>query len=104
MRARVDDSMWKAAHGESISEEKLLEWLEDWGLYDAENSPEDWLIWKRSNYISLPYSGAWRDQPPWVKKDFLTLDLVREYHDLQKNKPSLGGVIDPFAAYDESDD
>lgn len=95
--------MWKTAHGESISEEKLLEWLFDWGLYD-EDSFDDWIIWRRSNYTALPYDGAWRSQPWFVRKDFLTLDLVREYHNRQVNKPSLGGVIDPFEAYDESGD
>lgn len=100
MRERVDKSMWKAAHGESISEEKLLEYLFDWGLYDEENSPEDWLMWRRSNYVVLPFTGGWRDQPWWVRKDFLTLDLVREYFEKQVDKPSPDGVIDPLAEYE----
>lgn len=92
--------MWKAAHGESINEERLLEWLENWGLYDSDNSPEDWLMWRRSNYVAFPYPGVWRDQPWWVRKDFLTLDLVREYHEKQVEKPSLSGIINPFEEYD----
>lgn len=92
--------MWKAAHGERISEEKLLEFLEDWGLYDAENSPDDWIVWRRSNYVSLPYFGAWRDQPSSVRKDFLTLDLVREYFEKQVDKPTLDNVINPMEEYD----
>ena len=103
MRARVDASMEKAAHGERIPEERLLEWLFNWGLYDEE-SADDWIIWRRSNYVVLPYPGAWREQPWWVRADFLVLDLVREYHDRQAEKPSLGGIIDPFDAYEESDD
>lgn len=100
MRERVDNDMAKAAHGESISEEKLLEYLHDWGLYDEE-SIEDWIIWRRSNYIVLPYPGGWRDQPWFVRKDFLTLDLVREYHDKQVDKPGLDdNVIDPFSMYE----
>lgn len=99
MRARVDESMVKAAHGEGISEEKLLEYLYDWGLYD-EDSVEDWIIWKRSNYVVLPYAGSWREQPWWVRKDFLTLDLVRDYHDKQVDKPGLSNdVIDPFVEF-----
>lgn len=101
MREAVDSSMWKAAHGESISEEKLLEWLEDWGLHDPDNSPEGWLVWRRSNYVVLPYPElGWYGQPWWVRKDFLTLDLVREYFDKQVHKPSLDGVIDPLAEYE----
>jgi hypothetical protein len=98
MRARVDESMEKAAHGDGIPEEKLLDWLYDWGLYD-EDSMEDWIIWRRSNYIVLPYAGGWREQPWWIRKDFLILDLVREYHDKQVDKPSLNAVIDPFEEY-----
>jgi hypothetical protein len=100
MRARVDESMAKAAHGESIPEDKLLDWLYDWGLYD-EDSVEDWIIWKRSGYVVLPYPGSWREQPWWLRKDFLILDLVREYHDRQVDKPGLDdNVINPFEMYE----
>lgn len=100
MRARVDESLWKAAHGEGISEERLQNWLYDWGLYDEENV-EAWIIWRRSGYVSLPFDGGWFDQPKTLRKDFLTLDLVKEYFDKQVHKPSLDGVIDPLAEFDE---
>lgn len=99
MRARVDESMEKAAHGEGITEERLLEWLYNWGLYDEE-SVEDWIVWRRSGYIVLPFVGGWRDQPWWIRADFLTLDLVKEYHEKQVSKLSLDGVIDPLADYE----
>jgi hypothetical protein len=88
--------MWKAAHGETISDEKLSEYLEDWGLYGGHDSFDLWLIWRRSNYVVLPFAGGWLEQPFWVREDFLILDLVREYHDKQAEKPSVDHLSDPL--------
>lgn len=88
--------MWKAAHDEDIAETKLQEYLENWGLWGGEQVFDDWLVFRRSGYVVLPFAGGWRDQPWWIRQDFTTLDLVRAYFDKQADKPSLDNVIDPF--------
>lgn len=99
MRARIDDSMWKAAHDQTIPESKLQDYLEDWGLLGGEDSFDAWIIWRRSGYIVLPFAGGWLDQPEWLREDFLTLDLVRQWHDIQVEKPSIDHITDPYESY-----
>lgn len=96
----IDDSIWKAAHDERTPENKLREYLEDFGLYGGEESFDAWIIWRRSNYIVLPFAGGWLEQPWWIRRDFLTLDLLRQFNDIQANKPSIDHLTDPFEEYD----
>lgn len=41
-----------------------------------------------SNYVVLPYSGGWLEQPAWVHRDFTLLKLLLEYHYTNLQLPS----------------
>jgi hypothetical protein len=88
--------MWRSVHDDDIPESKLMDYLEDWGLWGDDQSFDAWVIWRRSDYVVLPFSGGWFDQPWWLREDFMTLDMVRAYFDKQAEKPSIEGVTDPF--------
>lgn len=100
MRAEVDDSMWKTANNEELDENKLIEVLEDWGLNGGVDAFDAWLIWKQSDYKAWPFEGGGFQQPEWVKADFITLNLVRAYHEIQAKKPDSGNAINPFEEYE----
>jgi hypothetical protein len=48
----------------------------------------------------LPFTGGSLEQPWWVRKDFLTLDLLRQYNDIQADKPNTDHLTDPYEEYD----
>jgi hypothetical protein len=57
-------------------------------------------MWRRSNYVVLPFAGGSLEQPWWIRKDFLTLDLLRQYNDIQADKPNTDHLTDPYEEYD----
>lgn len=45
-----------------------------------------------SNYVTLPFPGAWVDQPTWLREDFLTLLQVKRWWEMNEKLPSVDGL------------
>jgi len=61
-------------------------------LYGGYESLEYFQVWQMSGCVSLPFPGAWVDQPTWLRQDFLTLLSVKRWHDFNENLQSAEGL------------
>lgn len=55
-----------------------------WSVY------EWWVIWRASNYQTLPFAGGLVDQPAWLIDEFWMLNAVEEFYSLQEEMAQLG--------------
>lgn len=72
----------------------LEEVLDDFTLVN-EDSVSAFKAYIDSNYVVLPFSGGWLEQPSWVKHDFDLLKALLEYHyrNLQRPNPDKGNGL-----------
>jgi len=57
--------------------------LDTTNIADESNTFWWWQMWRASNYVSYPFSGALVDQPIYVINDFTAYDLLDEYVNLE---------------------
>lgn len=57
-----------------------------------------WELWKASNYVAYPFTGARLDQPQAVLDDFDAYDLLAEMFELKAKAPKTNGLKPLFAA------
>ena len=95
--------MYQAANPDDMSYKERIEYMDklsnavdDIGLFGGYDAFNAWVIWRRSNYVVLPFTGGWLEQPEWVRDDFLMLDLARQWHDENAKRPSAGHLQNPL--------
>lgn len=95
--------MWKSANGKEADIDELETYLVNhFGLYGGYESIDAWIMWRRSNFTTLPFDGGWWDQPKWIRDDFLKLDIRRQWHDLNAKRPDVSHLKDPYKEFDYS--
>lgn len=100
MRARFDDyfsTMARLKSKDAPAKEKLdqlnrlSKQLEDWGtLVFPEISFQMWLNY--DEYGNYPFAGSFMDQPSWVREEFTHWTLVKRWHEINEDLPSIDGL------------
>mgnify|MGYP005854111901 CR=1 FL=1 len=60
-------------------QDELAKVIPSLALRDRANTWLWWQIWRASNYVALPFAGAYVDQPEYVVNDFTVYELLDEY-------------------------
>ncbi len=86
----VDDYFNSKTKPESF--QRLTEALVDWKPKAGYTTWKWFQVWEGSNWVSLPFSGAYAEQPTWVTEDFELYLAVKRWNELNNTLPTVEGL------------
>lgn len=86
----VDDYFNGKENPESFT--RLTKALHEWQPLAGYTTWKWYQVWEASNYVALPFSGAYADQPLWVTQDFELYLAVKRWNETNNKLPSVDGL------------